>query len=76
MNHSDQPIALEPHYSIKQISASWSLNEDSVREVFRSEPGVLKIERPKGRYKRVYTTLRIPLSILERVHRRMSLKVA
>ena len=68
----DGPIALELHYSVQQISQKWGLDEDAVRAVFRSEAGVLRLERPKGRYKRAYTTLRIPLSVLERVHLRMS----
>lgn len=70
------PPALEPHYSVKQISGSWRLDEDVVRAIFRDEVGVLRIERPKGRYKRAYTTLRIPLSVLERVHIQMSRKAA
>jgi hypothetical protein len=64
--------ALEPHYSVQQVAELWGLCEDAARAIFRSESGVIKIERPKARYKRAYTTLRIPLSVLQRVHRRMS----
>jgi len=73
---STPDIALELHYSIQQISEKWGLDEDALREIFREEPGVLKIARPAGRYKRAYTTLRIPLSVLQRAHRRMSAKTA
>jgi len=69
-------IALEPHYSVQQVAEMWSICEDAAREIFRREPGVLRIERPKERYKRAYTTLRIPLSVMQRVHRRMSAKAA
>jgi hypothetical protein len=63
---------LELHYSVKQIAASWGLCENAVRDIFRNEPGVVRIHRPKSRNKRAYTTLRIPRSVVERVHCRMS----
>jgi hypothetical protein len=65
--------ALERHFSIKEIAEIWGLCENSVRDIFKDEPGVVRIQRPKSRYKRSYTTIRIPKSVLERVHRRMSL---
>jgi hypothetical protein len=65
--------ALERHFSIKEIAELWGLCENSVRELFKEEPGVIRIQRPRSRYKRAYTTLRIPMSVLDRVHRRMSL---
>lgn len=67
--------ALERHYSIKEIADSWGLCENAVREIFRNEPGVMRIHRPKSRHKRAYTTLRIPQTVLERVHCRMSVFV-
>jgi hypothetical protein len=63
---------LEPHYSVQEIADSWGLCENAVRDIFRNEPGVVRIHRPKSRYKRAYTTLRIPRSVVERVHCRMS----
>lgn len=62
----------ELHYSVKQIAASWGLCENAVRDIFRNEPGVVRIHRPQSRTKRAYTTLRIPRSVVERVHGRMS----
>jgi hypothetical protein len=70
--HLESDIARERHYSIQEVAEIWGLCENSVRELFRNEPGVLRIERPKSRYKRGYVTVRIPLSVLQRVHRRMS----
>jgi len=66
-------MALEPHFSIQQIAEVWGLSESAVREIFRDEPGVFSVTRPKSRYKRAYTTLRIPRSVVERVHRRGSI---
>lgn len=65
--------ALEKHSSIQEIADRWGLSENSVRDIFRNEPGVVRMERPGSRYKRAYTTIRIPRSVLDRVHRRMSL---
>jgi len=48
-----------------------SLSRDTVHRMFRDEEGVLKIQRPGTRYKRTYTTLRIPESVLNRVYRRI-----
>jgi len=57
----------EVHFSVIEISKLWNLSPDLVRDIFRNEAGVLRIERPAGRFKRVYTTLRIPQSVLSRV---------
>jgi hypothetical protein len=54
----------------------WSLSPDKVRELFESEPGVLVIGERSPRHKRRYVTLRIPQTVLERVHSRLSLKSA
>lgn len=65
-------LALERHFSVQEVAEMWTLRENSIRAIFKSEPGVVLIERPRGRWKRGYSTLRIPQSVLERVHRRMS----
>jgi len=63
----------EHHYTVIEIAAMWNLSKDSVRRIFQNEPGVLVLgDRPNGR-KRRYTMLRIPRSVLERVHQRCSL---
>jgi hypothetical protein len=64
----------EKHYTPGQIAKSWSLNEDSIRRLFKNEPGVLEIPRPETRHKRAYTTLRVPESVLRRVHARLTKK--
>lgn len=60
------------HYTADQIAKMWSLSTDTVRRLFQGEDGVLKIVRPGNRYKRTYVTLRIPESVLNRVHRRIA----
>ena len=66
------PKYTERHYSPKEIAEMWCLSEDKVREMFRHESGVLVIGGEGGRGKRGYAVLRIPESVLERVHRMLS----
>lgn len=54
-----------------EIAVAWSLSSDSVRKLFQHEPGVLVIGDQGSRRKRGYTTLRIPESVVTRVHRRL-----
>jgi len=64
--------AIERHYSVAQVADLWGWSESKVRDVFRDEPGVLQSQlrtlRPRKRQK---VTLRIPESVLFRVHERM-----
>jgi hypothetical protein len=63
--------SLERHYSPEELSQIWNLSADTVRRLFEREPGVLVIERSRSRARR-YRTLRIPESVAQRVHRRLS----
>jgi len=66
-----EPYA-EPHYSVAQVAAMWNLSQDAVRKIFQNEPGVLILGGSGSAHKRRYFTLRIPQSVVERVHRRMT----
>lgn len=61
----------ERHYVVAEIAEMWSLSADAVRKLFEREPGVLVLGDYGSRSKRRYTTLRIPQSVVERVHRRL-----
>lgn len=63
----------ERHYTVAEIAEMWQLSVDAVRRLFRSEPGVLILGRNVRARKRAYTTMRIPQSVLEQVHKRISL---
>jgi hypothetical protein len=69
-------VHIERHYAVAEIAEMWNLSADKVRELFENEPGVLVIGERTPRHKRRYLTLRIPQSVLERVHRRLSSKFA
>jgi hypothetical protein len=61
--------ANERHYTPKEIAKLWAVSEKSVIRVFEKEPGVLVIQNSLGRNARRHRTMRIPFSVLERVHR-------
>jgi hypothetical protein len=64
-------LALEKHYSVWELVQLWGLSEKTIRRMFCDEPGVVKWGREESRFKRAYTTLRIPESVVHRVHRRL-----
>jgi hypothetical protein len=64
--------ACEKHYAPRELAELWGLSKETIRTIFRNEPGVLKIGSNGTRLKRGYKTLRIPQSVAERVHTRLS----
>jgi len=60
------------HYSPSQLAEAWGLSVETIRAIFRQEPGVLKLGSTGTKYKRGYTTLRIPQEVAARVHRRLA----
>ena len=61
-------------YTVAQLAAEWGFSSDKIRELFRNEPGVLKLkdENAAKKRKRSYVTLRIPPEVAQRVKRRLS----
>ena len=70
----DPEMALMPerYYAVRDIAEMLQLSDDKVRRMFQREADVLVIGDSSTRYKRRYTTLRIPASVLTRVLRRMT----
>ena len=67
------PTFAERHYTPREIAEMWSLSVDVIRRLFEHEAGVLIIgDNSGGHGKRRYRTARVPQSVLERVHRRLS----
>jgi MarR-like DNA-binding transcriptional regulator SgrR of sgrS sRNA len=66
---SQSALGLERHYSVGEIADRWSLSEKTIRRMFENEEGVLQWGSPETRRKRGYMTLRIPESVMLRVHR-------
>lgn len=60
----------ERHYSVEELAALWNMSRDFVRGLFANEPGVVVFHRQRpGR--RAYRTLRIPVTVAERVRNRL-----
>ena len=68
---SPSGVALERHYSVGELAKLWELSENTIRRIFNKEPGVLQLVHEETRFKRGYTTLRVPESVVQRVHRRL-----
>lgn len=69
--------ATETHYTPYEVAGFLHVDANSVRRIFREEPGVVLWGNGKSTYrKRAYTTMRIPQSVLDRVYRRMTNRAA
>jgi len=64
-------LANEKHYSIIEIATLWKLSQKTVRKIFEKEPGVILWGHAETTRKRGYRTLRVPETVLQRVHRRL-----
>ena len=62
----------ERHFSVAEVADLWNLSQDFVRRIFQKEPGVLVFSGQVSGRTRRYTTLRIPESVVQRVHRRLA----
>jgi methylphosphotriester-DNA--protein-cysteine methyltransferase len=65
----------EKHFTVQEIATIWHLDPKTVREMFKGEEGVVCFGTLNSTVrKRAYATLRIPESVFQRVHRRMTVK--
>jgi hypothetical protein len=64
-------LAREKHYSVIEIAKLWALSEKTVRKIFEREPGVIYWSTEERLHKRGYRTLRVPETVLHRVHRKL-----
>jgi hypothetical protein len=65
----------EQHYRVNDIAKMLAVCGNTVRNLFRNEPGVLKIEKSRSRFgpiKRPRVTLLIPAHVYIRVKKRLS----
>lgn len=65
-------ISTEPHYTVQEVAGMWGLSRQMVTRIFEDQPGVLAVGRGETMRKRRYLTLRIPKSVMDRVHQDMS----
>jgi hypothetical protein len=69
--NTSNSITTEKHFTPSELAEAWNLSVETIRNLFRDEPDVLKIANASSRQKRGYTSLRIPKQVVERVHRRL-----
>jgi hypothetical protein len=71
--HDGAPLSAEKHHTPAEIAKMWALSVETIRRLFENEPGVLKVSNATGYTgRRRYKTLRIPVSVMNRLHRRIS----
>jgi hypothetical protein len=67
---------------VSYLAAQWGYSDQFIRDLFKNEPGVLRVLRPersngrKGGFKREYKSMRIPESVARRVYERLVSKAA
>ena len=64
-------VSAETHYTPAEVAELWHVNVETIRRMFQHEPGVIVIQGPTKKGKRPYKTIRIPQSVLDRVHKRL-----
>lgn len=62
----------ERHYSVNELAVLWNLSKQTIRRLFQDEPDVVRIGDTDVSRKRAYVTLRIPESVVRRVHQRLT----
>ena len=67
----ETPTPVERHYAPGEVAEIWQFNVEMIRRLFQNEPGVVVIQAPVKKGRRPYKTIRIPQSVLERVHKRL-----
>jgi predicted transcriptional regulator len=71
-NIETSALIKDKHFKPEELAELWGVSSETIRSIFREEPGVLKIGKTGSKYKRGYVTLRIPEGVAERVHQRLS----
>lgn len=68
-NSTAPPNAMEKHYSLAQIAEAWGVSYATVWRMFRDMPGAADLSvRKTSQKSRSYRLLRIPESVVARVH--------
>ena len=69
---SSVPAYAERHFRVAEVASTWGISPDTIRKIFQGEAGVVVLGTDGSGRSRRYTTLLIPASVLERVHRRLA----
>ena len=66
--------ALERHFTINEIADLWSLSPSVIRAIFRDRTDVIRIGHGEKMRKRAYVSIRVPESVVQRVHQELRSK--
>jgi len=65
-------LATERHYTVQEVAEMWAMSSQTIYRIFEDEPGILKVSFPRLSRKQAKraprVSLRIPASVLARVH--------
>lgn len=60
--------AFEKHLTVFEVAELWGLSHTTIRKIFESEQGVIMFGSDETRWSRKRKTMRIPESVIKRVH--------
>ena len=66
--------ATERHYTVAEVGQMWSLSRRTIRRILDKEPGIMVLGHPGDSTRHRYQRLRVPESVLQRIHNRMRQK--
>jgi hypothetical protein len=69
MSMTPDTAAFEPHFRVGQLAKQWNYGYETVRNLVKTEPGVLHLKLGK---KRSNTTYSVPESVAIRIHTRLT----
>jgi hypothetical protein len=64
--------AVEQHYTVPQLRELWGCSTKTIIKLFENEPDVIRLGSPETRFKRKRIVLKIPESVVRRVHARLT----
>ena len=67
-------IAMERHFAPQEVAELWNVSCNTARRIFRNEPGVIEFGSDETRWSRKRKVMRIPASVVARVHGRLRCK--
>jgi hypothetical protein len=65
---TDDAAPFEKHYRVGELAALWGLGRETVRQIIKDGPGVVKVRMGRNRK---HTTYSVPESAARRIHTKL-----
>ena len=62
---SQTDTTFEPHFSIKELAAKWKLSRETMQEIIKNDPDVVKVRNGPNK---AMTRYSVPASVATRIH--------